>query len=461
MSGDLPFGFGSGGRGAGGAGGSGSSGGGGGSGGIFGFGSGAPFFAELEKLLSWQGGPVNWELARQIAVRAAEEGDRPVTGPEIDAVREAVRLADVWLEASTTLPAGAADAQGWTRTRWVEATLPVWQTLCDPIAARVVDAMRDGLTTGLAQIGDGGALPPELAGQLPPGLDLGQLAAAGGPIAQMMNQVGGLLFGAQVGQAIGTLAGEVVSSAEVGLPLGPAGVAALLPVNIAAFGEGLDVPADEVRIYLATREAASQRLFAHVPWLRSHLLAAVEEYARGIAVDPEAVGRAMQMVDPSVLMNPEGLTQALGEDVFGDATTAEQKAALARLEVALALVEGWIDVVANAAAAAHLPSSARLREMVRRRRAEGGPGEQTFAALVGLELRPRRMREAAALWQALTDERGIDGRDAIWVHPDLLPTSDDLADPQAFLHRQKTDGEAVYDPVAEIEKLGDTGPREG
>ncbi len=454
MSGDQPFGFGfGGGSGGGGSGGS-------GSGGIFGFGSGAPFFAELEKLLSWQGGPVNWELARQIAVRGAQEGDRPVTGPEVDTVREAVRLADVWLEATTTLPAGAADAQGWTRTRWVEATLPVWRTLCDPIAARVVNAMRDGLTTGLAQIGDGGALPPELAGQLPAGLDLGQLAAAGGPISQMMNQIGGLLFGAQVGQAIGTLAGEVVSSAEVGLPLGPAGVAALLPVNIAAFGDGLDVPADEVRIYLAIREAASQRLFAHVPWLRSHLMATVEEYARGIAVDPEAVGRAMQMVDPSVLMNPEGLTQALGEDVFGDATTPEQKTALARLEVALALVEGWIDVVTNAAAAAHLPSSARLREMVRRRRAEGGPGEQTFAALVGLELRPRRMREAAALWQLLTDERGIEGRDAIWVHPDLLPTSDDLSDPQAFLNRQQTDGEAVYDPVAEIEKLGDAGPRE-
>ncbi|MGH3682611.1 MAG: zinc-dependent metalloprotease, partial [Natronosporangium sp.] len=58
--------------------------------------------------------------------------------------------------------------------------------------------------------------------------------------------------------------------------------------------------------------------------------------------------------------------------------------------------------------------------------------EQTFAALVGLELRPRRLREATALWGALTTHRGIDGRDSVWDHPDLLPTEADFADPEAF-----------------------------
>jgi putative hydrolase len=442
MSGDLPFGFSPGGSG----------------GSPF---PGAGFFAELEKLLSWQGGPVNWDLARQVAVRAASETDPPTSVAEGEAVRAAMRMADVWLDPATALPSGATDAQAWTRTRWVEATLPVWRTLCDPVASRVVGAMRDGLSSGLAHLGDAGgdAVPPELAGILPPGLDLGSLAAAGGPLSQMMDQVGGLLFGAQVGQAIGTLAGEVVSAGEVGLPLAPAGVVALLPANVAAFGSGLGVPDDEVRIYLALREAASARLFAHVPWLRAHLLGAVEEYARGIAVDPEAVGRAMRMVDPSQIMNPEGLSEALGEGVFDDATTPEQKAVLARLEVALALVEGWVDAVTDTAARDHLPAASRLREMVRRRRAEGGPGEQTFAALVGLELRPRRLREASALWQALLHERGIDGRDAVWAHPDLLPRADDLSDPASFVRGAAGDG-PLSDPVAEIERLGDSGPRE-
>jgi putative hydrolase len=442
MSDRLPFGFTPGG-GSGGSGGSGE--------GIFG--TGAPFFAELEKLLSWQGGPVNWELARQLAIRASADGDRPVTSAETGAVTEAVRLADLWLDPVTTLPSGVQSVQAWSRAEWIEATVPVWRSLCDPVAGRVVEAMGSGLSGSLEQLKN----HPELAEQLPPGIDLSQLSqlsAGGGPFLGIINQVGGLLFGAQVGQAIGALAGDTVSSTEIGLPLGPVGQAALLPAAIAAFGEGLGVGEDEVRLYLALREAAHHRLYGHVPWLRSHVLSAIEDYARGITVDPEAIGRTLSQIDPTRL-DPEGLQQMLGEGVFDDPTTPQQQAALRRLETVLALVEGWVDEVVDAAARDHLPSAAALRETLRRRRATGGPAEETFAALVGLELRPRRLREAAALWNALREARGIEGRDAIWAHPDLLPGADDLDDPSTFL---SSSGES--NPVAEIESLDDEPPTE-
>jgi hypothetical protein len=77
--------------------------------------------------------------------------------------------------------------------------------------------------------------------------------------------------------------------------------------------------------------------------------------------------------------------------------------------------------------------SAALAEAIRRRRASGGPAERTFATLVGLELRPRMLREATALWTGVTQARGAEGRDALWAHPDLLPTAEDLEDPDAFL----------------------------
>ncbi len=422
------------------------------------FGTGAPFFAELERLLAWHDGPVNWELARQVAVRTLGDADRAVSDAEVEDVRQAVRLADIWLDPVTTLPAGATTAEGWTRGRWIEVTLPVWRTLCDPVATRVADAMRGGISSGLAQMGDaGGGLPPELAAQIPPGVDLSQLAAAGGPIMQMVSQVGGMLFGAQVGQAIGLLAREVVSSTDVGLPLSPPRTAALVPAGVEAFGSGLGIDTSEVRIYLALREAASQRLYGHVPWLRAHVLGAVEEYARGIAVDSEAVSRAMGMIDPTRIMDPASLQEALGEDVFDEATTPEQTAALARLEVILALVEGWVETVTDTAATKNLPGASRLREMVRRRRAEGGPAEQTFATLVGLNLRPRKLREAATLWRAVAELRGIDGRDALWAHPDLLPSADDLADPQGFA---AGDTSTVGDPIAELDRLRDTPAQE-
>ncbi|MDH6141703.1 putative hydrolase [Kitasatospora sp. GP30] len=370
-------------------------------------------FQQLGQMLSFDGGPVNWQLAKDIArqsvVAEQPEGrskDRSVGAAERAAVEEAVRLAELWLDSATEFPTSSAGAVAWSRAEWIEATLPVWQELVDPVAERVGNAM-------------GGVLPEEMQ-------------AMAGPLMGVMRSMGGAMFGTQIGQALGALAAEVLGSTDIGLPLAPAGKAALLPQNIAEFGEGLSVPADEVRLYLALREAAHQRLFTHVPWLRAHLFGAVHAYARGIKVDTSRMEEMMGRLD---LENPEALQEALSGGMLQPEDTPEQKAALARLETALALVEGWVDAVVHAAAEPHLPQSSALRETLRRRRATGGPAEQTFATLVGLELRPRRLRDASRLWASLADARGIEGRDALWQHPDMLPTAADLDDPDGFVHR--------------------------
>jgi len=382
---------------------------------------------QFADLMSWQGGPVNWDLAKNVARQTvAAQGDASVLEIDRRKTTDAIRTADLWLEDATTLPTGIRIAQAWSRSEWVEATLPVWSKLCDPIAARAVEAMGGMLTED----------PEELAGELPPEMRSAMTALTGGfgalgGLGQMMRRIGGMMVGGQTGAAVGALAQEVVSSTDVGLPLGPAGTAALLPANVKAFGDGLSVSEDEVRLFLALREAAHQRLFAHVPWLRARLLGAVEDYARGITVDANALREAMPQIDPA---NPEALSEALsGAALFQPEDTEQQKAALARLETVLALVEGWVATVVDAAAGDRLPQAGALAEAIRRRRASGGPAERTFATLVGLELRPRRLREAAAIWRGLTDARGIDGRDAIWTHPDLLPTAEDFDDPDGFV----------------------------
>ena len=129
------------------------------------------------------------------------------------------------------------------------------------------------------------------------------------------------------------------------------------------------------------------------------------------------------------------------------------KAALERLETLIALIEGWVETVVAAAVGDRLPGAAALSETLRRRRATGGPAEQTFATLVGLEVRPRKLREAATLWRSLTDQAGSDRRDDVWAHPDLLPDASDLDNPigfvERFLHGDSSDFD---DPIAQIEK---------
>ncbi|MBV9379882.1 MAG: zinc-dependent metalloprotease [Streptosporangiaceae bacterium] len=380
---------------------------------------------QFADLLSYRGGPVNWDLAKNVARHAiAAKGDPSVLGAQRAEVIEALRLADLWLGEVTTFPSGITKMEAWSQSEWLEATFPVWAKLCEPIAAKGVEAMSSMLDVDPAQLGEG--VPEEIR------TALGALGGGLGGLAGMLRQLGGAMIGGQTGTAVGELAGEVVGSTDIGLPLGPEGTAALLPSGVAAFGEGLSVDAGEVRLFLALREAAHHRLFAHVPWLRAHLLGAVEAYANGITVDIARLREAMPDVD---VTNPEALREALaGEALFRPEDTPQQQAALARLETALALVEGWVATVVDAAASARLTHASALAEAVRRRRASGGPAERTFATLVGLELRPRRLREAAAIWEGLTSARGVDGRDALWAHPDLLPTAEDLESPSAFVH---------------------------
>lgn len=380
---------------------------------------------QFADLLSYSGGPVNWELAKNLARHAiAAKGDPSVLANERAAVTDAVRLADLWLDDVTAFPSGIAKTEAWSQSEWLEATFPVWSSLCEPIAAKAVDAMGSMMTIDPAQL-DESEVPPEMRAMLS---GMGGFSA----FAPMMRQLGGAMLGGQVGTAIGELAGDMASSTDIGLPLAPAGTAALLPAGVASFGEGLSVDIGEVRLFLALREAAHHRLFGHVPWLRQHLLGAVEQYAAGISVDMSKLRDALPEMDMS---NPEeALREALsGETLFRPEDTPQQKVALARLETALALVEGWVAAVVSAAADNRLVHAVALAEAIRRRRASGGPAERTFATLVGLELRPRMLREASALWAGLAEARGTEGRDALWSHPDLLPTAEDLADPDAFV----------------------------
>ena len=122
----------------------------------------------------------------------------------------------------------------------------------------------------------------------------------------------------QVGQAAGTLARDVFGTTDIGLPLLDRPAPALVAANVDAFAEGLDAPADEVRLFLALREAAATRLFTHVPWLRAHLLATVEAYARGITIDADQLEEAVRSIDPT---DTAALQQALSGGVFAPHTT--------------------------------------------------------------------------------------------------------------------------------------------
>ncbi len=376
-------------------------------------------------------GPVNYDLARQVATSSIGF-IAPIPATTNSAIADAVHLAETWLNGATALPEGTTRAVGWSPSDWVENTLGTWKRLCDPMAGQISSVWAQSL--------------PEEAKSM------------AGPLLQMMSQMGGIAFGSQLGQALARLSKEVLTSTDIGLPLGPKGVAAILPDAVESFAEGLEQPRSEIMTFLAAREAAHHRLFSHVPWLSSQLLGAVEAYAAGMQIDMTGIEELARDFNPASLADPGAMEQLLSQGVFEPKATPAQTQALERLETLLALIEGWVQTVVTAALGERLPGEAALSETLRRRRASGGPAEQTFATLVGLELRPRKLREAGALWQRLTEAAGMDARDAVWQHPDLLPGSDDLDDPAAFIDRIiGGDTSGIDEAIAELDR-DDPGP---
>jgi len=382
-----------------------------------------------------QGSGVNWEVTKNTArktVASLGPDPSPDAGQQ-RGITEAVELAEVWLDQATSFPRVSTSVAAWSRAEWIEHTMPVWRRLVEPVAIHIADAMEGALNFGGSE---------EAAG-LPGMAGMEQM------LRPMLRTSGASMFGLQLGQGLGQLATEVVGATDIGLPLSEPGHVALLPTNVKAFGEGLEQSSSDVTLYLALRECARQRLFASASWLRAQMLTLVEQYASGITIDTSALEQAVGQLDPS---NLEELSSSLEGGIFEPQKTPEQLATLERLETMLALVEGWVDEVVTQATAQWMPSAPALAEAVRRARAAGGPAEETFATLVGLELRPRRMRDAANLWAALRDARGMEGRDAVWSHPDLVPTTADLDDPLGFVAgdaRTEDEGKADFDAALE------------
>lgn len=376
-----------------------------------------------------QSGPVNWGVVEDVARKqVVASGDPSITDGQQDAVTSAVALADLWLDEATSFPAAGGKAQAWSRSEWLIATGPAWQRIVTPIAEHVTGAVA-GMTPTDAQQFSPEALPEQFRAMLPEGLpaDFMQMLQ---PMLGMVQQLGAAAFSMQVGQALAGLADQVLGASDVGIPLTDPPTTAVLPANVTAFAEGLEIASSDAMMFIALRESAHQRLFVHVPWLAARVIGAVEQYARYMRVDMDQLNEAMGDID---LSDPAALQQVLSGGVLSPEDTPEQQAAVARLETLLACIEGWVDDVVQTAAADRLPALPGLVEAMRRRRAAGGPAERTFASLVGMELRPRRLRDAHTVFAAIRSDRGVQARDSLWSHPDLLPGPDDLDDPLGFV----------------------------
>ena len=350
---------------------------------------------------------LNWSLVETQAKQIANQGSRQVSESVAKSIANAMATGSLWLDEVTEVASITSEPKLLSRELWVADSLGLFKDLATPVANRMSEALTENFQENL---------PEEFSGFM---------SQASG----IMKSAGSVMFAMQMGQALGRLSEEVLSAGDIGLPIFKEPRPAFVAQNLAELVESLEEESDQVYFYFVVRELAHARLFKQSKWLREYTVNLITAYAREISIDNTRIVEMSENFDPNEIGN---IQKAFESGALIAPRTPAQTIALERIETVLALIEGWVDCVTQAATV-RLPRSAAIAELVRRKRSSGGPAEKTFLTLIGLELRPRKLREASAMWNAVTDAVGIQKRDAIWSHPDLLPTEADIADPSALI----------------------------
>ena len=346
------------------------------------------------------------------------QGLKPLGTKDVSVVESAFEISETWLNDATAFPASTLAPTAVSRLDWINETMPGWHRTIEPLAAGLSSAISDLLDQAMnAQAGEGAEGQPPIE-----------------MITMMLRSFIGTMIATQLGQSIGTLSTTVTGAHDVSLPLLDPARAIVIPENIENWAAELEIAKSEVFIYHALREGAVARLFANNPWLVSYIQSAIVEYGKGIHIDIDAIQRQAQGAFENMQEgagSEEAISFALDNGIFTPEESPAQKSALLKLETVLALIDGWTDEVVALSAGDRIPSIEQLRETHRRRRAASAPAQLLFSSMLGLQVSPKLTREASAFWKKIREVKSVGERDQIWSG--LLPTAEDLMDPEKFL----------------------------
>jgi putative hydrolase len=371
----------------------------------------APLFRELQRVMAASSGPVNWELARQVAIAgAAEAGSDPDPTQEDQRVlEEAVRVAELQVSTFTglELPSDVPHVRPVRRAQWITANAESMRALLEPAATRMSQAFDRAIRE---------QLPPEA-----------------GPMAGLMTQIGPLLQGSQVGQVLGFLAGRVLGQYDIAVPRGGPGELLFVVPNLAAFERDWSLGTTEFRTYVALHEVTHRLEFAR-PWARDYFVALVDDFLATVTIDVEAIRQRFEGLDPA---DPEALQNAFGDEdgaLFGAVLDDEQRIKLARIQAFMAAAEGYGDHVTHAVGAELLSTYVQIAEAMRRHR-EDETGDPVFERLLGVDMKREHYAMGRAFCDTVveqTDEATLAG---MWESATAMPSLPELEEPRLWLAR--------------------------
>ena len=385
-----------------------------------------PLFREIQRVLMASSGPVNWELARQVGIATAQWGadDPAPTEEDRTGLEQIVRASELAVADFTALPmpVDVAHVEAFRRGQWVEANIASLREVIEPIAAKLSGSL--GQLEGLGTL-PGMAETPELP-------DAPEGAGGGGPeMTQVLNLIGPLLMGTQVGTVLGQLGQRVLGQYDLAVPRHGSSLYFVVP-NLVRFEEEWDLPKLEFRGWVALHEVTHRFEFAR-PWARDHFLQLVRDLVEHAEIDLTGLRQRVETMD---FANPEAMSEAFDGvgNLFGEATSPEQRLRIARLQAFMAATEGYSEHVMDAVGQRMLSSYPKIEEAVRRHR-EGRAGDQALEQLLGLEMKMEQYRLGRAFCDRVVEQTDEATLSRMWGTADSLPSMPELEEPTLWLSR--------------------------
>ena len=369
-----------------------------------------PLFREIQRLLATGGGPINYEIARQVALAIATEGTTEAT-PEPQETRElmdAVHRSETIVSGYTRLPLEEPlQAQVVSRTWWTRETLDAWRWLLEHLAMRFSGEM----------------------GRMGPEGEEGET----NPMQAVMGQIAPLLMGIQIGSLVGHLAREQFGRYDLPIPRDDDGKLFVVAPNAAKVAGDYALPPGDVVRWIALQEVARGLITKNVTWVNPYLRSALHELVDSIELDTAALERRLMELQGQTL---ESLQEGLGlEGGLPIVPSERHTRALRRMQAMVALFEGYANEACRQVGSEVIQEQDRVDEAMARRAASPSEGESMLASLLGLSFDRALEQSGQTFCAAVVSLRGLPALNRVWEAPDNLPTFDEIKDPFAWMER--------------------------
>jgi putative hydrolase len=406
------------------------------------FGPGAAGSFDLAQLIEMlqSEGPVNWEVARQVAAWVALDGgaERPVEPGAHEAFDELVRAAQTHVVAETGLTASfRAPLRTMGPKAWAELHLDALKPVLEALAVNLGQVMRGaGAEPDQPDEPEPGRQPG--TGPVPTGGVPDMPGAGADPFAGLLGMLAPLLLGLQAGSMIGYLAQHALGRYDLPLPTSDEPNLCFVVPNVDAFEDAWSLPRADLRFYLAVHEVvhAAER---SVPWVQERLVSLATEYVSAYELDTSAIEEQFGAIDPNDPSSLSGIAED-PEALLGAMGSPRQTDVLTKLQSFTAVLEGYADTVLERVGNQLIPSFGQIHEAMQRHRLERGEAERFVEGLLGLKLEREHYERGAAFCAGVVERAGMEGLNRLWEQEAMLPTSAELDAPGLWLARIELPG---------------------